>query len=211
MKDPRAYFLAMVNITILISVVVGVAAIFLVERLVPAISEILEENAYSVEASMEMQVALGTQDSAKFWQSFAKAKSNITLEGEKAIIGDIESLGQSYWRGDKGLQPQLTARIADLSAHNLKEMHRRDSEARFLGLAGAWALGAMVVLSVSLQLLVRSRVYVRLLVPISELMAVLVDYGRGNLLRRFVCPEAAEEVRHGGHLLNRILDKNMHS
>lgn len=208
-KDPRAYFRIISSMTIAINLIVGVGAIFLVERIVPAIDEILQENAYSVQASMLMQIAIGEANETKFWESFKKAKSNITLSGEQEIVDSIELQAKQHWSGASGVGVEVVRKIGELSSLNLEAMDKKDQEARFLGLAGAWALGFMVVISIALQLLARGRVLVRLMEPVSELISVMNDYQKGNRLRRFASAEATDEVKGGGLLLNKILDRDM--
>ncbi|MEZ4742909.1 MAG: hypothetical protein R3B45_10760 [Bdellovibrionota bacterium] len=208
-RDPKSYFRLISNITIAINLLVGISAIFLVERIVPAIDEILQENVFSVQASMAMQVSISEEDQKKFWESFDKAKSNITLKGEKEIVEEVKSLAEQYWAGASEMKVETIKKVGELSSVNLRAMDQKDEEARFLGLAGAWALGFLVMISIALQLIARGRMLIRLMDPISELISVLEGYHKGNRLRRFVGTDATNEVKNGGMLLNKILDRDM--
>ncbi|MEZ4742805.1 MAG: hypothetical protein R3B45_10205 [Bdellovibrionota bacterium] len=210
-RNPKTYFRLISNITIAINLIVGVGAVYLVERIVPAIDEILQENAYSVQASMSMQVAIAEGNEAKFWESFEKAKSNITLNGEKEIVESVELHAKQLWSGAPEAKMKVIRKIGNLSSINLEAMDQKDKEARFLGLGGAWALGFLVIVSIALQLVARGRVLTRLMEPVSELISVLDDYQRGNRLRRFASSDATDEVKNGGVLLNKILDRDMTS
>jgi sulfatase maturation enzyme AslB (radical SAM superfamily) len=209
MKNPKSYFRFISNVTIAINLVVGISAIFLVERIIPAIDDILQENAYSVQASIALQSSILLSDEEKFWTTLEKAKSNITLEGEQEIVDEIRVLGKSYWQEAQSAKEALIAKIEDLSTVNLRAMDEKEKEASFLGTAGAWSLAFLVVSCTALQLIARRKVITLFIEPILELITVLTTYYQGNRLRRFSNPDATDAIKDAGLILNKILDRDL--
>jgi hypothetical protein len=209
MFGSRSYFRVFSTLTILLNLIVGIGAISLVERLVPAIDEILRENAFSVAAAATMHEAILLSQQEKFEKALTFAQSNVTLDSEKPVLTDIAALGTEYWAGNLEKRSQLSEKITELSAINLTKMREKEDKARLLGLSGAWALGFLIVFAIVLQLILRSRIIDTQMEPISDLLSVLRDYSEGNSLRRFRNSNAGTEIQKGGQMLNDILDRDM--
>ncbi len=214
----KSYFRFVSTVTIVINLCVGIGALYLIERIVPAIDEILNENAYSVSSVIKMQGSLlnsqiseSRQESEKlFWESFENAKSNITIEGESEIISEIYNLGLSYWKADQTVLFQLSQKLVALSDLNLKAMNKKNRTAKIIGLAGAWALGFLVLMALVLQLSLRKKMFDSFIQPTLSLINVISDYGLGNYQRRYTSThEAAREIKYTGDVLNKILDENL--
>jgi hypothetical protein len=209
MFGSRSYFRVFSTLTILLNLIVGIGAISLVERLVPAIDEILRENAFSVAAAATMHEAILLSQQEKFEKALTFAQSNVTIDNEKPVLTEIAALGTEYWAGNLDKRSQLSEKITELSAINLKKMSEKEDKARLLGLSGAWALGFLIVFAIVLQLILRSRIIDTQIEPISDLLSVLRDYNEGNSLRRFRNSNAGTEIQKGGQMLNDILDRDM--
>lgn len=209
MFDPKSRFSFFSAANIAINLVIGIGAIILVERLIPAMGKILDENSVSLTLSFSMQEAILRNDSELFWQSITKAESHVTIDGEDDVLKRIEILGKNYWSGNYDDKDALLEAVSAYYNLNHSEMGKRESQARFLGLSGAWALGFLLIISIVLQLTIRSRLISELIDPVSELISVLRDYNSGNSLRRYHPRQAAEEIEEGGDLLNRLLDRDM--
>ena len=164
--NARSFFKNLYFAVISISVIIGLTAIFLVERIVPAIDEIVKENAYSVESSINMLDAISANDhhqksnslEDKFWSAFQDAEKNITLEQEAAILHSIKNLAVLYWSGSSTEQDreELSEKITSLAKLNLQDMKAKDSQAQFMGLTGAWAMGLLLLFSVGIQIYFRN-------------------------------------------------------
>jgi len=209
MFGSRSYFRVFSTLTILLNLIVGIGAISLVERLVPAIDEILRENSATVAAAATMHEALILSQEEKFEKAVTFALGNVTIDSEQPVLKEIVALGKEYWSGDLEKRSLLSEKITELSAINLKTMSEKENKARLLGLSGAWALGFLVVLAIVLQLILRSRIIDAQIEPISDLLSVLRDYSEGNSLRRFRNSSAGNEIQKGGQMLNDILDRDM--
>jgi methyl-accepting chemotaxis protein len=209
MFGSRSYFRVFSTLTILLNLIVGICAISLVERIVPAIDEILRENSVTVAAAASMHEAVLLSQQEKFDKALTFAQTNVTIDSEKEHLTEIASLGKDYWSGNLDKRPQLSEKITELSSINLKKMNEKEDKARLLGLSGAWALGFLIVVAIVLQLILRARIIDSQMEPISELLSVLRDYSEGNSLRRFRNSNAGNEIQKGGQMLNDILDRDM--
>lgn len=218
--NAKTYFRYLSTTTIFINLLLGLGSLFLIERVIPAIDDILSENAYSISIATEMQEivfqSVADQKVAPelaeiFWQVVDRAENNVTVPGEKQIIDEIKIFGKRYWEGDSESLILLTENMRQLININLNSMNEKNRTAKSVGLAGAWALGFLVLASLLLQLILRKLIFSNLMEPTAQLLAVIRDYSSGNHMRRFQSNDAFEEIKDVGHLLNRLLDENMSS
>lgn len=209
MFGSRSFFRVFSTLTIFLNLIVGIGAISLVERLVPAIDEILRENSSTVAAAASMYEALLLSQEEKFEEALTIAQSNVTIDSERTVLTEIASIGKEYWAGNLDKRRSLSEKITELSTINLKKMKEKEDKARLLGLSGAWALGFLIVVAIVLQLILRARIIETQMEPISDLLSVLRDYNEGNTLRRFRNTNAVNEIQKGGQMLNDILDRDM--
>ena len=144
--NARTYFKSLSVLVIAISIVIGLGAIFLIERIVPAIDGILQENAYSVNAAVGMLDSISSNvndinaesNRERFWIEFKKAKDNITIEGEAELIDQIQGLAELYWleRTTNQQQVQLAGTINQLATINMQAMEVKDKTAQTISLTG---------------------------------------------------------------------------
>lgn len=214
--NSQSYFRFVSTVIILINLFVGIGALYLIERIVPAIDEILKENAYSVSSAVLMQESLNSsnngnsQKKEQFWQAYEKAKSNITIKGEEELILEIKNLGEAYWNGSESSLNSLSQKVVLLAEMNLHEMNKKNTNARAIGLAGAWALGFLVLISLIIQLILRKRLFLSLIQPTTNLIAVINDFVSGNYQRRVPHDnDASNELKNASAQLNKLLDRNM--
>ncbi len=221
----KSYFLSLSTTVIILNILLGLGSIFLVERIQPAINKILEENAYSVSAAISMLEAISdhqenllaeaqNQDAEPeaqilFWDNFENAKKNITLANETKIIQEIEKTATLFWSGDVTQKPELKNLISELAHINLKDMQKKRKKAESLSITGAWGLGFLLIFSLVLQLIFRSKILSGMIEPMEQIYNVLKDFSEGNPLRRFVeQKDNLMEIKKTGYLINTILDKS---
>jgi hypothetical protein len=215
--NARSYFLSLSSSVIIINIIIGLCAIFLVERILPAIDSILEENAYSVSTSLSLLENISASESedfnfeksqAAFWVNLEKAKKNLTVDSEPEIINKIDFSAQKFWGGDKTAKIELTNYISELATVNLQAMKDKEKKAQFMSLTGAWGLGLLLLISVGIQLIQRTKILNGLITPQEHILWVLKDFNSGNFLRRFVeQKDNLTEIKQTGVLINSILDK----
>ena len=214
----RSFFRFFSTFTVGVGFLVGLGALYLIERIVPAIDEILNENAYSVSSVLQMQESLliATKESNnrdledEFWKAFQNAQSNVTIEGETHLLSEINALAISYWKGDPSQLPSMALKLKQLADLNLSAMKEKNRQAKTIGLGGAWALGFLILFALIVQLSLQKRLFDSLIDPATDLFTVILDYKAGNPLRRFSGSQnVAKEIRQTGDRLNQILDENL--
>lgn len=214
----KAYFRGLSSTVIILNIVIVISAIFLVERIVPAIDEILQENAYTVSAAISMLNAISSvqastsadEQQLMFWNAFEKAKANITLSDEKPVISEIQVKAKEFWQTPTNdvTKTDLSMLISKLAELNLQAMEKKDQQAQFLGLTGAWALGFLLIISVGIQLLLRMKILDSLIDPIERLYLVLDDFSSGKKMRRFTVQNTmVVDIKKIGTLVNKLLDR----
>lgn len=215
--NAKSYFLNISVTVIILNILLGLSAIFLVERIIPAINQILDDNAYSVSAAVDMMelVAISELKSTdkleeKFWTSFENAKQNITIKNERALISKIEVQAKTYWTDPSINRAHLTELLSQLAQMNLKDMTLKKSKAEQLGITGSWGLGFLLLISLSLQLVFRSKILSGLIAPLEQILSVVKDFKEGNSLRRFVEQKIyLSDIRRTGVIINSILDQKL--
>lgn len=214
----RSYFLSLSTSVIILNIIICLGAIFLVERIIPAINNIIDENAFSVTSSVNMLQTVSSADLISnpedvqknqviFWTNFENAKKNITLKSEIEIINHIEFTAKDYWAGNKDMKANLTESLVQLANVNLKDMKKKELKAENISLTGAWAVGILLIFSVGIQLVLRGKILNGLILPLEGIASLLQDYKNGNSIRRFTDQRGhLNEIRQTGVLINNILD-----
>ncbi len=216
--NAKSYFRYTANLIIAINLIIGLSSIFLVERLLPAVRDILDDNATSMHAILDMGEALARHneqgkwantESEVFWQAVKKLEKNISFAEEQYLLADIKELGEQYFSGSLYLKADLSAKINEFARLNLDDIATKDKKIHFQGTSGAWTIGFLALISVILQLIFKSRIISIFMDPLSDFLLSIREYCGGNLLRRFNNPHASEELKDTGRLLTVILDENM--
>lgn len=209
MELRRDFFLTF-GMLMLFHMVLAFGSIALFMRMGPAIEKILAENVYSIEAAQEMLLLMAQEeeqpDVDQFHQWLIRAKNNITVPEEEPVLRRIEQAAQNFENMDESARTMLLNDIEELIAINQNAMQKADTQARDLGIAGAWAAVWIAVLAFALGWLSMRRLYRRVIAPIEELHDVLVGVGQGDLQRRCTTTEAPADVRRTLSHVNIILD-----
>lgn len=192
-------------------------AIALLDRMSPAIERILAENVHSLAAGADMLRALaetadgpaGEDAAAAYLAAMARARGNVTEEGEGPLLDALAAIGPQALSGDAALRRRATDLIGRLTALNRDAMVQADSKAKRLGRAGAWSMVILGFTSFGGALLLFGRVRRVAIEPITELHAVAAAFQAGDTLRR--CrppgPAAAPELAVVARTLNTLIDE----
>ena len=91
---------------------------------------------------------------------------------------------------------------------NLQDMQSKRQNAEALSITGAWGIGFLLIFSLIVQLIFRSKILSGLIQPLEQIYKVLKDFTEGNDLRRFVeQKDDLMEIKKTGFLINTILDQ----
>jgi hypothetical protein len=164
-------------------VVFAFATIGLFSRMTPAVEAILKDNVESQAAAFDLlealarrrEAGLGLFEDAQLRAALSRARDNITVPGEEAIVAGLEEAAATAFRGDEAGFVALADRARQLWSVNMEAMHEANASASRLGTAGAWtgAFGGMTIIGLALCLwfLLQQRV----VGPIEDLARVLDD------------------------------------
>lgn len=216
----RTFFRNLTFTVLLLNIFIGIGALFLLERIVPAIDSILRQNVASVSSTLTMLSALSSAPHAEsglnsekvFWEAFEKIDAKAALEPEKKLLDDIRRKAEAYWaKPEPSLNHgDLSAQISTLAELKLQTMALKKDQARRLSLSGSWALGLLLILSVCIQLFMRARIIENLIEPIEQLHRVLNSFSLGRRMRRFSVHNAmVTEIKKIGVLVNDLLDRHI--
>ncbi len=214
-----AYYRWIANASLVLNLVVGISAVYVIERLIPILEGSVETNASILSASNIMLDSMLLADAdpgdrpvyqERFWQAFERAKQYERSGRSGNYLKDIDTRAQEFWSGDRGQLRTLVRSIQGLSALQVSALQEQRSTLRFQGVASGWALGGLIIVAIIAQLIFRNRLSRRLVEPLAEMIGVLRDFTGGNRLRRFYCSGAQGELHQAGIILNRILDESSH-
>lgn len=213
----RQQFRLSLAIVVGFQLITAFGMIGLLSRMTPAISEILDENAYSIEAAQQMLLVLSErpleQDAAALQQEFEaaleRAKNNITEPGEPEALARLESFHAAAIAGDSAALRETVEGIRQLVQINRDAMLRADHEARRLGTAGAWAAVLLAIAALAATVVVGRRLAGSILNPLAELYEVSESARLGDKFRRCRTSAARAEMRRLLESVNHLLDERM--
>lgn len=207
-------YLAGIRLILGTMLIVALTSTFLMERMSTAIKLILNENVYSVEAAEDMIINLALYNISpmdlhqeQFMEALTRAKNNITLKGEKTLIHRIEQLVPAAFEGQQRGRRQLIEELENLAVLNREAMLRADEDARFLAIAGGWAIVGLAVVGLLISSRVLTQVQRHAIDPMVEICRGVTDWEQGNRLRRFQVSQSSKDLRRTQETLNHILDR----
>ncbi len=210
----RGSFLAGIGALVMIHLATAFGAIGLLMRMSPAVQDILAENVYSTEAAEDLmasllQSAAGRKDGnrERFADALARAKANITEEGEIPAIEDLVRLGPDALAGDPGAMVGALAAAEKLARINREAMQLASDRALNLGMTGAWAAVSLALAGFMISILVVRRILRGVIEPVEELELVVDAHRHGDRFRRCQARTASREMRLVLDAVNELLDR----
>jgi hypothetical protein len=211
----RQQFRASLAVLAGFQLITAFGAIGLLSRMTPAIAEILSENEYTIEAAHEMLLVLvrrafdpgGPEQEQRFREALARAKNNITEQGESEVLARLESLSLAALEGDPAALDATAEGIRRLVKVNREAMRHAESEARRLGTAGAWAAVILALAAMAASVLVSRWLAGRMLDPLGELFEVTEAARLGDNFRRCHRRGATAEMGRLLESVNLLLDQ----
>lgn len=195
-------------------VLTALVAIHVLERMSPTVTEVVEQNVASLQASNEMLVALAAQRlpehaalaaRRRFPGALEAASRNQTEPAEAKPIVELRELSEAALAGEPQALEQALESVASLERANLGAMLVASADTLRLGKAGAWALALLGLLGFGVGGVVRWRLQRRVAGPLLELERVLLAADRGDGLQR--CTQLGDKAgQRAQRALNRLLD-----
>lgn len=195
-----------------VQVATSFGAIALLNRMSPAIAQILSENLYSLEAVDEMLAALISAErdperaEERFVAALARARSNVTEPEEPKALEQIESHFRAALGGDREARDATVLSLESLAHVNHATTRRADAAARRLGGAGAWAVAFLGAFGSVLSAVVIARLTRKVLRPIAEIRETVAAFRDGDPHRRTSRGAMSPEFQEVAQALDDLLD-----
>jgi len=215
----RRDFLIGVGILIGLNLLLAFVGVGLLNRVSPSVQAVIRENINSIEAVEEILAVLASAEGERsitpsgkemITSAIDRARKNISEPQEEPVIGRILGDLDATLAGDSAARSRLTENLVELSSINRRAISHADTEARRLGLSGAWAAVFLAIASLLISFVVIVRLERRMVLPFVELSNVLKEFQSGNRDRRCHLGEGPSEVREVFELLNGVLDGVAH-
>jgi len=197
-----------------IQILTSTVAIALLNRMSPAIEQILEENVASVEAVEGMLAVIAespspsAEERRRFRVLLEAASANVTEPGEQDALEELRAAADGALAGDAESRRRAATALRELGAINRAAMQRADDDAKRLGTAGAWAAALLGLFGLGASLLVLARTRQRLLAPVSELVDVVEAHEAGHTHRRCTIERSgSRDLARVMEHVNRLLDR----
>jgi hypothetical protein len=205
-----------IGVLTLTMVLLAFGSIGLLSRMAPAIDQILKENMYSIQAAEDMMVAvaLSVGDAAadreiegRFFGALERARSNVTLIEEPAVLDEIEEGYRRLLADPSASRQPILRALEELVAMNRQAMQETRDRASRLSEAGAWSMVLMAIFGFTAAVIVVIRTRRNVVEPLSEIQSVLTAHDEGDVFRRCQFKDASSEVRELMVTVNDLLDR----
>lgn len=193
----------------------ALVAIHVLERMSPAVTDVVEENVASLQATGDMLTALAEQRlpepvataaRQRFFEALAAATSNQTEPAEAKPLRELHDLSAGALAGEPRALERALAAIAALASANRSAMQVAGADAERLGRGGAWTLALLGLLGFGAGSLVSRRLQRRVAAPLLELERVLLSVDAGERLQRCANTGYTLGQQRALRALNRLLD-----
>ena len=204
-----------VSVLAAVLVLTALVAIHVLERMSPAVTDVVEENVASLEATGNMLAALaeqrlpdpvGTAARQRFSEALSAATRHQTEAAEAEPLRELQVLSAGALAGEPRALERALAAIAALEGANRSAMRVAAADAERLGRAGAWTLALLGLLGFGAGSLVRRRLQRRMAAPLLELERVLLSADAGERLQRCANTGYSFGQQRALRALNRLLD-----
>ncbi len=202
-------------IILVLNLIMAFGAIWLFQRMAPAIEIILDQNDKSLKACEDMLTAIAFRDLAStgsnprddFYSAYQRARGNITEAKETFFLDVIEKNYEQAFQDNSAAQEVTVIAIRSLARLNRSAMIRADHRAQQLGNTGAWGVAFMSIILFIVIMIFKRGLVNTILLPMEEINSVIEARQNGDLNRRFFFADMPSHVKKVFLGLNNILDK----
>lgn len=195
-------------ITLLIcSTVITLAGIYGFQKLEPSINLLNSSNTQSLYYTEQMLTSISAKKDLKVFEKYLTlAKHNITEEGEKEAVNSISADYLAAFNGNKKSEDKTIKDITDLAKINRLAMEQAGIKAKKQCAIGIWIIlfPSVFIWIIGIALLRRlDRTFIK---PIQELNDVILEYNKGNQMRRCPSVTISKDLQMLYDGINNILD-----
>lgn len=198
-----------------LNLIMAFGAIWLFQRMAPAIEIILDQNDKSLKSVESMLSSIATRNLTEednkslndFQLAYQSARGNITEIKEQYFLDTIERNYHAAFQGDPVALKITVESIRSLANLNRSAMIRADHRAQQLGNTGAWGIAFMSIFLFIVIMIFKRGLRNNLLLPMEEIYDVLEARQNGDYHRRFYYADMPFYIKKIFLGLNNILDK----
>jgi hypothetical protein len=194
-------------ILLICSTIITIAGISAFQRLAPFIETLNSSNTESLHYAEQMLSSISSKkDLTKFEDTLIKAQNNITEPGEKEALDKIADNYMPAFQGNKKVEEETISEIAELSKINRVAMEQAGKRAKKIENIGIWIIlfPSFFIWIIGLYILTRlKKTFIK---PIQELNDVILEYNKGNYMRRCPTYTISKDLQKLYDGINRILD-----
>ena len=198
-----SYFL----ILLICSTIITIAGIYGFQRLEPSMNILNNSNTRSLFYAEQMLISISSKNNIKPFEDYLNlAKNNITEPGERETVEKIENNYKKAFEGDTESKEETINDISSLAAINRTAMEHAVIKEKRMQTIGIWIIifPSIFIWIIGITLLKRlDRVFIK---PIQELNNVILEYNKGNLMRRCPSITTSKEIQKLYDGINNILD-----
>lgn len=206
MNYSKSFYLSFILILIF-STILAIAGVKGFLRLAPSIDKINNHNTQSLYVAEKMMSALTVKKDIHLFEiALNEGKQNITETGEAEAIKKIENSYKKAFTKNSAKTEETANNIIALSSVNRIAMKNAAIKAQKNSSTGAWAIALCGLITWILGLLLMKALSTNIIKPLKELSDVLMEYSKGNQLRR--CPKLApnQDFQKIYDSINKLLD-----
>lgn len=194
-------------ILLICSTIITIAGIYGFQKLEPSINLLNSSNTQSLYYAEQMLTNISVKKNLNiFEKNLHLAEENVTEDGEKNVLDKIASEYLQAFDGNKVFEEQTINDIAELARINRLAMQQAGVKAKKQQIIGIWIIlfPSIFIWIIGIALLKRlDRIFIK---PVQELNDVILEYNKGNLMRR--CPSVtySNDIQTLYDGINNILD-----
>ena len=189
------------------STIITIAGIRGFLKLEPYINTLNSRNTQSLYYAEQMLSSISVKKDLKtFEHNLEKARNNITEVGEEDVLNKIADNYLPAFKGNKKIEEEKIDEIAKLSKINRVAMERAGRIAKKTESVGVWIIlfPSIFIWIIGFTILARlRRTFIK---PIQELNDVILDYNKGNKMRRCPSYTSSKDLQKLYDGINNILD-----
>lgn len=194
-------------ILLICSTIITIAGIRGFLKLEPYINTLNSRNTQSLYYAEQMLSSISAKKDLKIFEhNLEKAKNNITEVGEEKILNKIADNYLPAFRGDKKTEDIKIDEIAELSKINRIAMERAGKIAKKTEIVGVWIILFPSIFIWIIGLTILAGLKKTFIKPIQELNNVILEYNKGNKMRRCPSYTHSKDLQKLYDGINKILD-----
>lgn len=201
---------------IFLNLLMGIACIWALSRMAPAVQNIIHKNERSLDICEKMFVLLikvtNNKDESQnkifdFEKLLELASKNITEENEEELIEQIKVYYKYALNGDIKALEKTVEKISSLSEINRNAINAADKVSKKFAVAGSWFVVFWASGMFFLGMHYKRMLIKNLIHPLEEISAVLNANLIGDNFRRCSGHESSDDINDIYSKINLILDK----